>query len=265
MSDSRPLQGRAALVTGASMGIGAAIAEALGAAGADVAINFRSHRDDAEKVAEAVRAAGSRALLVQADVADEQAVDRMVEATVAEFGGCDIAVGNAVFSDRTLFWELSTESFHRTMDVSMWGALYLLRAVTRQMMEQNRGGSIVYISSPHAFTPAPRAMPYNMAKAAVDMMARTAAIELAPHRIRVNLVHPGWIDTPGERKFASEEKLAAAAEKLPWGRLGRPDEVARAVVFLCDPKSDYMTGGSMLVDGGITLPWWASRGSAAPD
>ena len=264
MSDSRPLAGKSALVTGASLGIGAAIAEGLGAAGADVAINYRSHREDAEKVAEAVRAAGSQALLVQGDVSDEQAVERMASETVAEFGGIDIAVGNAVYSDRTHFWELSTESFHRTMDVSMWGALYLLRAATKQMMAQGRGGSIVFISSPHAYTPAPRAMPYNMAKAAVEQMARTAAIELAPSRIRVNLVTPGWIDTPGERKFASEETLAAAAEKLPWGRLGRPDEVARAVVYVCDPASDYMTGGSILVDGGITLPWWASRGSAAP-
>ena len=117
MTESRTLAGQSALVTGASLGIGAAIAEGLGAAGAKVAINYRSHRDDAERVADAVRASGSEAIVVQGDVADEAAVERMVTETVAAFGGCDIAVGNAVYSDRTHFWELSTESFRRTMDV----------------------------------------------------------------------------------------------------------------------------------------------------
>jgi glucose 1-dehydrogenase len=96
-------------------------------------------------------------------------------------------------------------------------------------------------------------------------MVRTAAIELTEHRIRVNIVTPGWIDTPGERKFASDETIERAGAKLPWGRLGKPSEIGRAVVFLCDPASDYMTGGAMLVDGGITLPWWANRGSGVPE
>ncbi|OYV83373.1 MAG: hypothetical protein B7Z73_16035 [Planctomycetia bacterium 21-64-5] len=133
------------------------------------------------------------------------------------------------------------------------------------MIEQGDGGSVVVISSPHAFVAVPRSMAYNMSKAAIDHMARTAAIELVEHRIRVNLIHPGWIDTPGERKFASEEQLAGAAEKLPWKRMGRPDEIARGVVFLCDPASDYITGSSLAIDGGITLPWWANRGSAVPE
>ena len=93
-------------------------------------------------------------------------------------------------------------------------------------------------------------MAYNMSKAAIDQMARTAAIELVEHRIRVNIVHPGWIDTPGERKYASEEQLERGGAKLPWKRMGRPDEIARGVVFLCDPESDYMTGSSLGIDGG---------------
>jgi glucose 1-dehydrogenase len=147
----------------------------------------------------------------------------------------------------------------------MWGAFYTLRAAVRQMIEQGGGGSIVVISSPHAFTPVPRSMAYNMSKAAIDQMARTAAIELVEHRIRVNVIHPGWIDTPGERKFTPEETLRKAARKLPWKRLGTSDEVGRGVVFLCDPASDYITGSSILIDGGITLPWWANRGSAVPE
>ena len=117
---------------------------------------------------------------------------------------------------------------------------------------------MVLVSSPHAYIPVPRSMAYNLSKAAVDQMSRTAAIELIDHRIRVNVVHPGWTDTPGERKFATEEKIQRAGASLPWKRLGRPDEMARAVVFLCDPASDYITGAELLVDGGNTLPWWAA-------
>ena len=108
-------------------------------------------------------------------------------------------------------------------------------------------------------------MAYNMSKAAIEHMARTAAIEVADHRIRVNMIQPGWIDTPGERKFASEETLKRAGRKIPFGRLGTPEEIADAILVLCDPRHSYMTGATLLVDGGISLPWWAARGSAAPD
>ena len=147
----------------------------------------------------------------------------------------------------------------------MWGAFYLTRAAAQQMISQGGGGSIVVVSSPHGYLPIPKSMPYNMSKGAIDQMARTAAIELAGHRIRVNTIVPGWIDTPGERKFSTEEAIQKAGERTPWGRLGQPDEIGRGVVFICDPKSDYMTGSSLLIDGGITLPWWANRGSGVPE
>jgi glucose 1-dehydrogenase len=103
-------------------------------------------------------------------------------------------------------------------------------------------------------------MAYNMAKAAVDQMARTAAVELLCHRIRVNIVHPGWTDTPGERKYFSEEVIERVAKTLPWGRLARPEEIARGVLFLVDPASDYITGSTLTIDGGLQLPWWSKRG-----
>ncbi len=260
-----------AIVTGASRGIGAAIAVALAEAGANVGINFRSHASEAEEVAAAVQRTGRQAQLLPGDVADYTAVEGMVQAMVRRFGRLDIAVSNAAYSDREPFYEASLDGFRRTIDVTMWGAYYLLRAAARQMIAQlaagdgRTPGSVVIISSPHAFIPVPRSMPYNMAKAAIDQMARTAALELAPHRIRINMVHPGWIDTPGERKYASDEQIRTAGAKLPWGRLGAPEEIARGVVFLCDPRNDYMTGSSLLMDGGITLPWWANRGSAVPE
>jgi glucose 1-dehydrogenase len=102
-------------------------------------------------------------------------------------------------------------------------------------------------------------MAYNMAKAAIDHMVRTAAIELAEHRIRVNSVHPGWIDTPGERKFFSEEQIAEGAKKLPFGRLGRPDEIGKGVAYIVSKDAEYMTGSILALEGGVGLPWWSNR------
>jgi glucose 1-dehydrogenase len=262
--NSNPLQGMAAIVTGGSRGIGRATAIALAKAGADVAINYFQAAAEAEEVAATVRQTGRRVLVVQGDVADQAAVERLVRQAAEALGRVDIAVSNAVYSDREPFYSANMEGFRRTIDVTMWGAFYLLRAATQQMIARGHGGSIVVVSSPHAFIPVPNAMPYNMAKAAIDHMARTAATELLDHRIRVNIVHPGWVDTPGERKFASEDEIAVRGAKLPWGRMATPDEIARGVVFLCDPASEYMTGSALLIDGGNTLPWWAKSGMAVP-
>jgi glucose 1-dehydrogenase len=258
------LKGRVAVITGASLGIGRATAIAMGRAGAEVVVNYRSHRDQAEEVVRAVRDAGARAISVQADVADQAAVEGLISQAVAEFGKVDIAVSNAAYSDRELFYKADMAGFRRTVDVTMWGAFYLTRAATQQMIEHGHGGAIVLVSSPHAFIPAPRAMAYNMSKAALEHMARTAAIEVAEHRIRINVIQPGWTDTPGELKFASRETLDTAGAKIPLGRLGTAEEMAEGILFLCDPKQEYMTGAALLIDGGISLPWWANRGSAAP-
>ena len=197
-------------------------------------------------------------------MSDLESVKSLVARAVNEFGRLDIAVSNAAYSDRELFYQADMEGFRRTVDVTMWGAFYLTRVATQQMITQGDGGIITLVSSPHAFIPAPRAMAYNMSKAALEHMARTAAIEVAEHKIRINMIQPGWIDTPGERKFASEETLEKAGAKIPMGRLGNPQEIADAILFLSDPQHEYMTGATLLVDGGISLPWWAARGSAAP-
>jgi glucose 1-dehydrogenase len=254
------LQGQVALVTGAGRGIGRATALALAQAGAAVAVNDL----DPQAAADTAAAIGG-ALALPGDVSNQETVEGLVTAAVREFGRLDIAVANAYYSMREPFWTADMERFRRTIDVTMWGALYTLRAATRRMVEQGGGGSIVLIGSPHAVFAVPLAMAYNMAKAAVDHMARTAAIELAEHRVRVNVIHPGWIDTPGEREHATEQEIQQAACKLPWKRLGRPEEIARGVVFLCDSASEYITGSTLSIDGGITLPWWSNRGSAVPE
>ena len=258
------LRGRVAVVTGASLGIGRATAIALGKAGASVIVNYRSSADKAQEVVQLIEEAGSKAIAAAGDVADLAAVEALVGLAVRKFGKLDIAVSNAAYSDREVFYEADMAGFRRTVDVTMWGAFHLMRAATQQMIKQGQGGAIALVSSPHAFIPAPRAMAYNMSKAAIEHAARTAAIEVAQFKIRINIVQPGWTDTPGELKFATRETLDTAGAKIPLGRLGTAEEMADGILFLCDPKHSYMTGAALLIDGGISLPWWANRGSAAP-
>lgn len=253
--------GRNALVTGASRGIGRAVALGLAKEGANVAINFRSHPEEAEQVATEVRGQGGQAILVQGDVADQAAVEGMVKQAADAFGSLDHFVSNAAYSDRQLMVDADMVGFRRTVDVTMWGAFYGLRAAAQQMIKQGKGGSIVIVSSPHAQLAIPTAMAYNMSKAAIDHMARTAAIELVDHRIRVNTVYPGWIDTPGERKFFTEEQMQAGGQALPWKRLGTPEEIAKGILFCLSADADYMTGSILTMDGGVSLPWWSNRSS----
>jgi glucose 1-dehydrogenase len=254
------LAGKVALVTGASAGIGRASAIALAQEGADVALNYLGYDESADKAAAQIRAMGRRTLLLPVDVSAQDAVEAMVTKVVADLGRIDILVTAAVFSDREFFYKADMAGFRRTIDVTMWGPYYVLRAVTNHMLRQGQGGSVVVIGSPHAHVALPTTMAYNMAKAANDQMARTAAVELLKHRIRVNIVHPGWTDTPGERKYFSEDMLKKAGEILPWGRMAQPEEIARGVLFLVDPDSDYVTGSTLSIDGGSQLPWWSKRG-----
>ncbi len=249
------LRGQRALVTGASRGIGRGIAIELARAGAEVGINYRSHPEEAHEVVQRCEELGAKAHLIEADLGRQAAVEKMVDDAASVLGGLDVVVSNAAYSDRQLMLDADLEGFKRTIDVTMWGPFYLVRAAAQRMTTAGNGGNIIVISSPHAQLAIPGSMAYNMAKAAIDQMARTAAVELAQHRIRVNIIHPGWIDTPGERKFFSEETLQREGQKLPWGRLGRSDEIGRGVVFLADPASAYITGSTLTIDGGIQLPW----------
>ena len=249
------LSGKRAIVTGASRGIGRGIAIELARAGATVAVNYRGNADEADDVVAECKAAGGDAFKVQADLAHQDQAEELVRSSIERLGGLDILVSNAAYSDRHLMLESDMDEFRKTIDVSMWGAFYVVRSAAAELVRAGKGGNIVVISSPHAHMAMPGAMAYNMAKAANDQMARTAACELAQHRIRVNIIHPGWIDTPGERKFFSEQTLQTESAKLPWGRLGRPTEIGRGVVFLCREESEYITGSTLTIDGGIQLPW----------
>jgi glucose 1-dehydrogenase len=256
------LTGKVALVTGASAGIGKATALALAQEGADVALNYLTCPEGAEEAAVQIRAMARKTLLCPVDVSDQAAVEAMVAQVAADFGRLDILVTCAVYSDEDYFYRADIAGFHRTVDVTLWGTFYALRATANQMIRQGQGGSIVLVSSVHASQAIPSCAAYNMAKAAVDQLGRTAALELAPFRIRVNLMVPGWTDTPGERKYFSEEMLQHGGRQMPLGRLARPDEIVRGILFLLDPASEYVTGSTLSVDGGGALPWWSKRGSS---
>lgn len=257
----RPLDGLCAVVTGASGGIGAACVRALAEAGADVAAADLRFDALGEAALAGARDAGRRTLHSTFDIREHSRGEEFVGRVVREWGRIDLHVAAAVFSDREPFVTADLDGFHRTVDVSLWGSFYMLRAVSRAMIDAGRGGAVVIVSSPHAVVPYPNCMAYNMAKAAQDAMAKTAAIELLPHRIRVNVMHPGWTDTPGERKFYTDEDLARVGPTLPGGRLARPDEIARGVLFLLDPASAYINGTTLTIDGGLSLPWWSKRGT----
>src|SRR5262245_30552725 len=163
---SMDFKDRVAVITGASLGIGRATALAFGREGAKVVVNYRSHVEQAEEVVKLIRDRGSQAIAIQADVADQAAVERLVAQTVEQFGRLDIAVSNAAYSDRDVFYQADMAGFRRTVDVTMWGAFHLMRAATQQMIKQGEGGAICIVSSPHAFIPAPQAMAADMPIAA---------------------------------------------------------------------------------------------------
>jgi glucose 1-dehydrogenase len=250
--------GKVALITGAALGIGRGIALELARGGADVVINERTHIDLAQQTAGEIEQLGRRALVWPADVADRAAIERMFAGVVAHFGHLDIAVANAAISIREPTITAKWENVLRTIEVCQFGVYHTCQLAAQQMVKQGVGsgrsaGKLIVTGSVLAEVPFPTSAPYNMAKAAINHFVRTLASELAEHHINVNCVNPGYIDTPGERAFASEAEIQAGAQRIPWGRLGQPEDIGRAVAFLCSDEADYITGTSLKVDGGYTL------------
>ena len=248
---SEDLAGKIALVTGAACGIGRACALKLAAQGADLILNDLGDSVDSASLIAQIESMGRKALWQSADVADPNAVETMFAMALARIGPVDLLVNNAAWSTRKPFLELTTEEARRTFDVSFWGGFDCTQHAARQMA--GRGGSIVMISSVHAFRPYPNAAAYNAAKAALNHLVSSLALELAPQNIRVNAVEPGWIDTPGERSHNTDAHIEATKSSLPLGRLGTAAEVASAVAYLCSSGASYITGSTLRVDGGFSL------------
>jgi glucose 1-dehydrogenase len=251
------LKDRVAVITGAARGIGRGIALCMAIEGADIVLNDLPPDApgvvDARATAADIEAIGRRALVVYGDVADRDAVDQVFAAAIEQFGRVDIAVANAAFSIRELVVEAQWEHVLRTIEVTQFGVFHTCQAAARHMVARGGPGKIIIIGSILAQIPLPTSAAYNMAKAAVNHLASTMAAELAPYRINVNVINPGHIDTPGERKFATEEELQRAAQQIPWGRMGTPHDIGRAAVFLASDDADYITGSAICVDGGYRV------------
>jgi glucose 1-dehydrogenase len=247
------LLGKTALVTGAARGIGRGCALELARAGADVAVNDRERTEQAEAVVAEIQALGRRSVLVEGDVFHRPSCEQVVSRAIEVLGWIDILVSNAAFNRRADFLDYDPATFARVIDGTLCGGFQMAQLTARHMVARGNGGKIVFISSCHVKTPYARSIAYNAAKAGLNNMAFTIATELYHHRINVNVIEPGWIDTPGEHESFGSEAIAKAGPTLPWGRLGTPEDIGKAVVFLASDDADYITGTALAVDGGIWL------------
>jgi glucose 1-dehydrogenase len=249
------LSGKVALVTGSSRGIGRGCALELARAGADVVVNYRSHPEEAAAVVAEIKKLGRKTTAFQADMEDRKAIENMVQQSIHDFGRVDILVNNAAYMTRRVpFHEVPLDEFEKVWRVYTFGSFICTRAVVRDMVAHKRTGKILLISSIHASAPYPGSSAYNSSKGGAEQLFLTMATELTKHRINVNIIQPGWTDTPGERQFASEEDIRESAPKLPWGRLATAEEMGKAAVFLCSDDADYITGAMLRIDGALIQP-----------
>ena len=254
------LKNKVALVTGGAMGIGARIAERLGEAGACVAVADIDAERSA-RTAERVRAAGSIGKSFRCDVGRPDELRRLVQAVVAELGHVDIVVNNAGIFPAAPALDITETSWDRVLGVNLKGAFFLSQIAAQQMIAQGDGGCIVNIASIDGLHPTGRLAHYDASKGGLVMLTRSLAFELGPRRIRVNAVAPGAIQTPGADAAmgalagpgSSTQIKSQFVARIPLGRMGEPDDIARAVLFLASPAADYVTGSTLVVDGGYLL------------
>ncbi|MBB6675486.1 3-oxoacyl-[acyl-carrier-protein] reductase [Cohnella nanjingensis] len=245
------LTGKTALVTGASRGIGRAIAIALAEAGADVAVNYAGSEAAAAETAKAIVALGRRAILVQANVGKAAEFDAMVQTTLESFGKLDILVNNAGITRDNLIMRMKEEEFDAVIETNLKGVFNGIKAVTRPMMKQ-RAGRIINISSVVGVLGNAGQANYVAAKAGVIGLTKSAARELSSRGITVNAVAPGFIETDMTDKL-SPELREGMLKDIPLGRMGKPEEIASAVLYLASDAAAYMTGQTIHVDGGMYM------------
>ena len=245
------LEGKIALVTGASRGIGRQIAKTLAAKGAFVIVNYNGSAAKAEEVVKEIQAAGGNGQAVQCNVSDFESCKEMLDAVVKEHGRLDILVNNAGITRDNLLMKMSEEEFDAVLNTNLKGAFNCIRHVSRQMIKQ-RSGKIINISSVSGILGNPGQMNYCASKAGVIGMTKSMARELASRGIRVNAVAPGFIETEMLDQMTDAAKEAGKAQ-IPFGRYGKTEEIANTVAFLASEKASYITGQVICVDGGMAM------------
>jgi glucose 1-dehydrogenase len=266
---TQPLKGQKALVTGASSGIGEGVARALAAAGADVVVNYASNPDAAQRVTAEIRAGGVQALAIRADVSREDQVQAMFREMLDAWGTIDILVNNAGLQKDAAFTEMTVEQWNAVIGVNLTGMFLCAREAAREMIRRGirpamsrAAGKIICMSSVHERIPWAGHVNYAASKGGVRQFMESLAQELAPHRIRVNSIAPGAIQTPINRAaWETPAALKDLLELIPYGRIGQPEDIGRVAVFLASDDSDYIHGQTIFVDGGMTLyPEFAKGG-----
>jgi glucose 1-dehydrogenase len=263
------LAGQPALVTGANSGIGKAVALGLARGGADVAVNYVTHPEAAEEVAHEIEGMGRRAIAVKADVSDEAAVGRMFEAVIAAFGTLHVVVSNAGMQRDSAFDKMTLEQWNAVIGVNLTGQFLCTRAAAREFLRRGvvasvsrAAGKIICMSSVHQEIPWGGHANYAASKGGVMLLMKSIAQELAPHCIRVNGIAPGAIRTPiNTAAWSTPAAYANLMTLVPYKRIGEPEDIAEAAVWLVSDAADYVTGTTLFVDGGMTLyPGFSTNG-----
>jgi glucose 1-dehydrogenase len=252
-TSSQRLANKVAIVTGASTGIGAAIAQAFAREGATVCVNWAGNEAAANVVVQAITTAGGTAFAFQADVSKRADVEAMVVATTARYGHLDILVNNAGVEKRVPFLDVPDDLWDHVIAVNLTGPFYCAQTAARDMAQRGIHGRIINISSVHEDLPMPTNAPYCASKGGLRMLMRTICDELAPHQITVNNIAPGAIDTPMDAPLKLDPAaMSALLAEIPLGRMGQPQEVAELAVYLASDAAAYVTGATYLIDGGLT-------------
>ena len=269
MSKTISLAGQAALVTGASSGIGKAVALALAEAGADVAVNYNGNAESAEAVAAQIRSAGRQAIAVKANVSREADVEAMFDQALAQFGRIDIVVSNAGIQKDNPLIDMTLEEWEQVIGINLTGAFLCARRAAREFRRQGvdasrspAAGKIIFVSSVHEVIPWAGHCNYAASKGGMMLLMKSIAQELAPLKIRVNSIGPGAIRTPINREvWSNPDSNRELLELIPYGRIGTPEDIGQVAVWLASDASDYVHGTTLFVDGGMTLyPEFADNG-----